>query len=162
MGLHRHGCAPQAGGCPSDVLSLQCFSSIPTSGSLLPIGGHRSICGVSVLLRERHTELASTSLVVAETAWLLLDRFGPAAQHRFVSTIVGSQVDVVELVVEDWTRILELISTYSDLSLDVVDASTVAVAERLGLEAVATMDERDFRVIRPAHVESFELLPGPA
>jgi hypothetical protein len=24
----------------------------------------------------------------------------------------------------------------------------------------ATMDERDFRVIRPAHVESFELLPG--
>ncbi|MFV0522974.1 MAG: type II toxin-antitoxin system VapC family toxin [Acidimicrobiales bacterium] len=99
---------------------------------------------------------------MAETAWLLLDRFGAEAQQQFVSTIVRLSLAVIDPVVDDWARILELISTYADLNLDVVDASTVAVAERLGLVEVATMDERDFRVIRPAHVEAFELLPGPA
>ncbi|MFV0256965.1 MAG: type II toxin-antitoxin system VapC family toxin [Acidimicrobiales bacterium] len=97
----------------------------------------------SRLLRDRRDELGATSLVVAETAWFLLDRFGAKAQQQFVSTIVRLSLAVVDPVVDDWARILELISTYADLNLDVVDASTVAVAERLGLVEVATMDERD-------------------
>lgn len=113
----------------------------------------------SKLLQDRRSELASTSLVIAEAAWLLLDRFGPTAQLRLISMVVASQVDVIEVSANDWVRILELVGVYADLRLDVVDASTVAAAERLGLEEIATMDERDFRVIRPAHVDSFQLLP---
>jgi hypothetical protein len=46
-----------------------------------------------------------------------------------------------------------------DLALGVVDASVVALAERLGESKVATLDQRHFRAVRPAHVASLELLP---
>jgi hypothetical protein len=40
-----------------------------------------------------------------------------------------------------------------------VDAGIVAVAERLGVTEVATLDLRHFRAIRPTHVSAFELVP---
>jgi predicted nucleic acid-binding protein len=40
-----------------------------------------------------------------------------------------------------------------------VDASVVAVAERLGIRTVATLDRRHFTVVRPRHVDTFELQP---
>jgi predicted nucleic acid-binding protein len=69
-----------------------------------------------------------------------------------------------ELILEpvepgDMLRIAELVATYRDLPLGTVDASVVAAAERLGARAIATLDRRHFGVVRPAHVESFELLP---
>ncbi len=39
------------------------------------------------------------------------------------------------------------------------DASIVAIAERLGIRRIATFDRRHFTVVRPAHVETFTLLP---
>jgi predicted nucleic acid-binding protein len=48
---------------------------------------------------------------------------------------------------------------YGDLDLGMVDATVVAVAERLGVDRIATIDRRDFTVIRPRHVEAFVLLP---
>ena len=54
----------------------------------------------------------------------------------------------------------ELVETYLDLPLGVVDAAVVAVAERLNLTEVATIDHRHFTVVRPRHVQSFTLLPG--
>jgi len=40
-----------------------------------------------------------------------------------------------------------------------VDASVVAVAERLRLRVIATTDTRHFGAVRPRHTSSFELLP---
>ncbi len=40
-----------------------------------------------------------------------------------------------------------------------VDASVVAMAERLNISEVATLDHRHFNVVRPRHVESLTLLP---
>jgi hypothetical protein len=45
------------------------------------------------------------------------------------------------------------------MRLEVIDASVVATAERLGLPRIATLNHRDFAVIRPVHVEAFELIP---
>jgi hypothetical protein len=59
----------------------------------------------------------------------------------------------------DWLRIAELVARYRDLRLGTTDASVVAAAERLGIRTVATLDRRHFTVVRPAHVEAFELLP---
>jgi hypothetical protein len=35
----------------------------------------------------------------------------------------------------------------------------VAVAERLGVQEIATLDPRHFRVVRPRHTEAFKILP---
>ena len=53
----------------------------------------------------------------------------------------------------------ELVEAYADLRLGTVDASVIALAERLGLTSVATLDRRHFAVVRPIHVEAFTLLP---
>jgi hypothetical protein len=43
--------------------------------------------------------------------------------------------------------------------LGVVDASVVALVERLDEPKVATLDQRHFRAVRPAHVDTLQLLP---
>jgi hypothetical protein len=40
-----------------------------------------------------------------------------------------------------------------------MDASLVAIAERFELGSIATLNRRDFTVVRPSHVDAFELLP---
>ncbi len=69
--------------------------------------------------------------------------------------------NVANLGADDWARMAELINTYTDVGLDAADASIVAIAERLNQTVIATLDEHDFRIIRPKHTEAFELLPGP-
>jgi len=39
------------------------------------------------------------------------------------------------------------------------DASVAAIAERLRLTGVATLDRRHFTVVRPRHVDALSLLP---
>jgi len=47
----------------------------------------------------------------------------------------------------------------ADFPLGVVDASVVAVAERLETDTVITLDRRHFSAIRPRHCAHFRLLP---
>ena len=54
----------------------------------------------------------------------------------------------------DWTRVRALIDRYQDLRLGGTDAGLIAIAERLGVTRVATLDHRHFRVVRPAHCEA--------
>lgn len=103
-------------------------------------------------------QLVTTAAVVAEAAWLIEDRLGPAAEARFL-TMVINEVRVVDLTKADYQRCIELIDRYADMGLGLVDASIVAVAERLGLTTIATLNQRDFRVVRPAHCDAFELVP---
>ena len=60
---------------------------------------------------------------------------------------------------EDYLRCGEILRQYSDADLDFVDALIVAVAERLNITRLLTLDRRDFQIIRPKHCSSFELLP---
>ncbi|MEV4103584.1 hypothetical protein AB0J42_25285 [Nonomuraea sp. NPDC049649] len=53
----------------------------------------------------------------------------------------------------------ELVRLYKDARLDPADVSLAAIAERLGVTQVATIDRRDFTLIRPRHVPAFRLLP---
>jgi hypothetical protein len=46
------------------------------------------------------------------------------------------------------------------LPLGSVDASVIAVAERLAIQEVATLDRRHFSVVRPLHVAALTLLPA--
>jgi hypothetical protein len=40
-----------------------------------------------------------------------------------------------------------------------VDASIIAMAERLGVTTILTTDHRHFAVVRPAHCERLRLVP---
>ena len=40
-----------------------------------------------------------------------------------------------------------------------VEASVIAIAERLEQDTIATLDRRHFSVVRPLHVDAFTLVP---
>jgi predicted nucleic acid-binding protein len=44
--------------------------------------------------------------------------------------------------------------------VDFVDATIAAVAERLNITRILTLDQRDFQIIRPKHSDYFEILPS--
>jgi predicted nucleic acid-binding protein len=66
---------------------------------------------------------------------------------------------LVDLLPSDLARMAELVTKYSALRLDPTDASVIAIAERLNVRQVATLDRRDFSVVRPRHAEAFKILP---
>ena len=111
------------------------------------------------LLSEHRGELATTVPVIPESSWLILDRLGPEAQARFLDLVISRTLDLVDLTHQDWERVAALCRQYADLRLDATDASLIAVAERMRLGSIATYNHRDFLVVRPEHVATFELLP---
>lgn len=103
--------------------------------------------------------MVTTALVVAEAGWLIDRQLGPTAEADFYRSIAADELGVEALTAADWTRVAELVERYADLGLGGVDASVVAVAERLDVAAIATLDRRDFSVVRPRYRDAFELLP---
>lgn len=108
-------------------------------------------------------QLIVSPLVVAEAAYLIDKYLGPIAEERFLDDVgIGFRrtYEVVNLEDGDLRRMAELVRTYGSLRLGSSDASVIAVAERLGVDRVATLDRRHFGAVRPRHVEAFTLLPG--
>ena len=103
--------------------------------------------------------LVTMALVIAEAGWLIRRKLGVDAEVTLYESISAGEVTVEPLGGADWSRIAALLTRYADLGLDAADASIMTIAERLGQSTVATLDHRDFRVVRPAHCEAFELLP---
>lgn len=95
---------------------------------------------------------------MAETTYLAGSRLGPSAETAFLAGL--AELDVESPAPEDWPRMAELIERYADFPLGGIDASVIALAERLDTDVIVTLDRRHFSAVRPAHCEAFELLPG--
>ena len=98
-------------------------------------------------------------LVITEVAYLLATRLGARAEVSFLGDVASGALIPLNVEPTDWLRMAELVAKYADLPLGAVDASVIAAAERLEVRTVATFDRRHFGVVRPLHVEAFELLP---
>lgn len=98
-------------------------------------------------------------LVISEAAYLLERDLGTGAEIALLGDILDGQLTTICVEPSDWARTIDLVWTYRDMHLGTVDASVVATAERLRVRQIATLDHRQFSVVRPAHVEAFELLP---
>jgi len=101
------------------------------------------------------SRLVIPSLAVTEVCHLLSDpqqrgRVGLAAE--FCAAIADDELRVIEITPHDYRRMAELLTTYSSLRLQVVDACVVALAERLDLREVDALDRRDFQVVAPRHL----------
>jgi predicted nucleic acid-binding protein len=97
--------------------------------------------------------------VLPEAAYLLAAHLGAKAEQRLVQSIVTGEMEVEELTIPDLRRSLELMRRYEDAQIGFVDATVIAIAERLKLKRILTTDRRDFSLMRPRHCKQFELLP---
>lgn len=110
------------------------------------------------MLGRRDLRLVIPALVVAETTYLAGSRLGPDAEAAaFLNGL--AELDVESPTLEDWPRMAELVARYADFPLGGIDASVIALAERLDTATLITLDRRHFSAVRPAHVEAFALLP---
>lgn len=107
----------------------------------------------------RGDSLVVPASVVVEACWLLHRYVAPGREVELLQAIAAGELVVEPLEARDYRRAASLLATYADLQLGVVDATVVAVAERLGVTELATVDRRDFTVVRPAHVDAFTLRP---
>ncbi len=98
--------------------------------------------------------------VVTETCYFIERDSGPEVETDFLGSFGrDGPFEMVDLQTNDWARVTSLLRTYADLPLGVVDASVIAVAERLKASQIATLDHRHFTVVRPSHIPAFGLLP---
>jgi uncharacterized protein len=95
--------------------------------------------------------------VLVEVCWLLEER--PDVESAFLDAIASGEFEHIVITDQDLRRMAELVRTYADLPLGAVDASVIAVAERLNLKDVAALDRRHFTVVRPKHADVLNLLP---
>ncbi len=110
-------------------------------------------------LAAERSAIALPQPVVVETCQLLARRIGPHGEATFLRGLQTSDWRVEPLEPSDLSRAAELLEQYADARLGFVDASVVAIAERLGARRIYTLDRRDFTLVRPRHTESFEILP---
>jgi hypothetical protein len=97
--------------------------------------------------------------VFTEVCLLAERRRGTRAELAFLADIRAGLFTLIDSTTADLDRIAELVKTYADLPLGTVDASVVALTERLGLAEVATLDHRHFSIVRPRHVPALALMP---
>lgn len=103
--------------------------------------------------------LVASDHVVVET-WLLLDRrLSRDAAETFLTESVRGGLTVELVGRADLERALDIGRAYTDHSFSMVDRTSFAVMERLGIERVVSLDD-DFAVYRygPRRRRAFEVL----
>lgn len=92
-------------------------------------------------------------------AYLLARDIHDEAAADFVASLAATELTLETPRQEDYSRSAEILRQYSDAKVDFVDTMIVAMAERLNITRVLTLDRRDFQLIRPKHCSAFEILP---
>ena len=113
----------------------------------------------AALLTGSVEDLVVPALVLAELDYWCTRRLSPDAWLIFLDDVLAGAYRVEPPTRTDLARCRDLQAQYHDLALGVVDASVVALAERLDEPKVATLDQRHFRTLRPTHVTALELVP---
>jgi hypothetical protein len=93
------------------------------------------------LLATARRPLRMPGPVLTEVCYLIEREQGPHAEAAFLITLADSdQFELIHPTVTDQRRMAQLVTTYHDLPLGAVDASVIAIAERVGDLDIAALD----------------------
>ncbi len=106
-------------------------------------------------IRANKYPLISTIASLTETLHLL--GFNRNAQIDFLEWVNRGAIEVHNIEGSDFKRLKDLTVKYRDLPMDFADACLVLLAEKLGLNVIATID-RDFSVYRINGKKKFEVV----
>jgi uncharacterized protein len=132
------------------------------TGPLVAVGSlndhYHQVC--TELLAGTTEELLVPATVSAEVCHFLQTRGGSVSEAAFLRLFPTGTLVPVDITTADYERMAELVQQYADWPLGGTDASVIAIAERLSVTKVATLDRRHFGPVRPRHIQAFTLLPG--
>lgn len=105
-------------------------------------------------------ELLTTDAVVTETAYVL----SSSPVHQGAALLWFERAQAAGLLrvapIEDYSAIASILARYASLPCDFADATLIDLAERAGVTAIATVDQRDFSVYRVKGRRRFRLVLG--
>lgn len=107
------------------------------------------------ILRE---PLITTYPVIVETSYLLVERVGQETQLRFLNQLTQGSIQIFQLNNDHLKRMIELMIKYSNLPMDLADASLVVLAEEIKENRILTTDFRDFTIYRWDNSKEFNIL----
>ena len=97
--------------------------------------------------------------VLTEACYLIGTHLGPVAERRLIRATIDGELLLEGLSLRDLDRVEDVLKKYADANIGFVDATIVAIAERLKVRTVVTTDRHHFRLFRPRHCRAFDLLP---
>ncbi|WP_280396615.1 type II toxin-antitoxin system VapC family toxin [Nocardia carnea] len=109
------------------------------------------------LLASRSDEFVITPYVVAEVTYLLQKYAGAHAEIQFMEAVAKGTFRE-EFDPADTRRIIELMRQFAGFPLGAADASLIAVAERLAIKEIATVDNH-FRAVKTSGLDYLTILP---
>jgi hypothetical protein len=133
---------------------------IDTSFFFAPLdAGDRNHEAADHLARTNPEERIMLSSVLPEATYLISTRLGYSTAIRFVRSLAVARLRYEWVLQSDLMRVAEIMETYADARLDLVDCTLMAAAERLNISRIWTFDRRDFGMVKPRHMSYFTLLP---
>lgn len=114
---------------------------------------------VSNLALEEEDNSLLPDVVLPELAYLVLRDIGYPALVTFLRALASGELPVVTVTTDDLSRAAEILEQYADARVDFVDCVIVAMAERLSITRILTLDRRHFSLFRPRHCLTFQILP---
>jgi len=120
---------------------------------------HRECVDLLAGLRLAGRAILVPPTVIAEVGYLV-DRYGDSrVEAAFLLSMADGTFEPADLTAADLRRAAELVIQYADLPLGTTDATVIAIAERPGIDEIATLDRCHFTVVRPRHARALTLLP---
>jgi len=110
------------------------------------------------ILTEKENVYILPSTTIGEICYMLNSRFGNKIELILLEEIVKTSFQLELLKDLDIIRIIEILKKYDNLNIGYVDASIVAIAERLKINKILTLDRKHFEVITPRGFDCFDIL----
>jgi len=106
--------------------------------------------------------LVVSPFVLAELDYLTARIAGVDAELAVLEELSSGAYEIAGFDAVDLVRAHAVIERYRDLPLGLADASLVVLADKHNENAIATLDERHFRVVQSLRGHPFRILPADA
>jgi uncharacterized protein len=108
-------------------------------------------------LREMTGPLFSCWPVITEAAWLL--RRSPRAIQQLLGSMNSGFLELLPVAGTEAKAIAVVMKRYESIRPQLADATLVYLAGRERIDAIFTLDRRDFSIYRTSRRRSFNILP---
>ena len=98
-------------------------------------------------------------VVLPELAYMILRELGYSVLIDFLNSIYKGELIMERANISDLARTATILEKYADSRVDFVDCAIVAMAERLNIQRILTVDHRHFQLFRPKHCKDFVIIP---
>jgi uncharacterized protein len=117
---------------------------------------------VRAALEAERGRLVVVDYVIAEVDYLALKYLGRDAEEAFLDDVLAGGWSRKVALAGDIARVLELIRRFREHEIGIADAALLAVAERLNVRRILTLDRRHFSAFKFRDSKPLQLLPRPS